>query len=165
MSEAKHTQGKAIPAVSSVSQIGPCYAVGMQDTKVVIAITGKFDKPDSDISEANARRIAACWNACEGIDTGMLENITTLGDTLASRFMMRDKVERDLSAQRDELLEALLVAHKRITEDRASYVWGAELPDGSMDAKDAAILHEAYDSKLAQIEAAIAKATGQEEGQ
>ena len=108
MSEAKHTQGKAIPAVSSVSQIGPCYAVGMQDTKVTIAITGKFDKPDSDISEANAHRIAACWNACEGIDTGMLENITTLGDTLASRFMMRDKVERDLQAQRDELLAALI---------------------------------------------------------
>lgn len=70
-----------------------------------------------------------------------------------------------LIAAAPELLEALLVAHKRITEDRASYVWGAELPDGSMDTKDAAILHEAYDSKLAQIEAAIAKATGQEEGQ
>lgn len=65
-----------------------------------------------------------------------------------------------LLAAAPELLEALLVAHKRITEDRASYVWGAELPDGSMDTKDAAILHEAYDSKLAQIEAAIAKATG-----
>lgn len=110
MSEAKHTQGKAIPAVASVSQIGSCYAVGMQDTKVTIAITGKFGKPDSDISEANAHRIAACWNACEGIDTGMLENITTLGDTLASRFMMRDKVERDLQAQRDELLEYLQYA-------------------------------------------------------
>lgn len=55
--------------------------------------------------EANARRIVACWNACEGLDTGMLENITTLGDTLASRFRMRDKVERDLQAQRDDLLE------------------------------------------------------------
>lgn len=70
-----------------------------------------------------------------------------------------------LIASAPELLAALLVAHKRITEDRASYVWGAELPDGSMDTKDAAILHEAYDSKLAQIEAAIAKATGQEEDQ
>lgn len=67
-----------------------------------------------------------------------------------------------LLAAAPELLEALLVAHKRITEDRASYVWGAELPDGSMDTKDAAILHEAYDSKLAQIEAAIAKATAQQ---
>ena len=70
-----------------------------------------------------------------------------------------------LLAAAPELLEALLVAHKRITEDRASYVWGAELPDGSMDTKDAAILHEAYDSKLAQIEAAIAKATAHKEGQ
>lgn len=61
-------------------------------------------------TEANARRIAACWNACEGLDTGLLKNITTLGDTLASRFRMRDKVERDLQAQRDELLEYLQYA-------------------------------------------------------
>ena len=27
-------------------------------------------------TEANARRIAACWNACEGLDTGLLKNIT-----------------------------------------------------------------------------------------
>ncbi len=144
MSEAKHTQGKTIPAVSSVSQIGPCYAVGMQDTKVAIAITGKFDKPDSDISEANARRIAACWNACEGIDTGMLENITTLGDTLASRFRMRDKVERDLQAQRDELLAALIA----ITTTRC-------------DGMDITPINRAWDMATA----AIAKATGQEEGQ
>lgn len=141
MSEAKHTQGKAIPAVSSISQIGSCYAVGMQDTKVVIAITGKFDKPDSDITEANARRIAACWNACEGIDTGMLENITTLGDTLASRFRMRDKVERDLQAQRDELLAALIA----ITTTRC-------------DGIDITPINDAWDMATA----AIAKATTQQ---
>ena len=76
-----------------------------------------------------------------------------------------NQADASLIAAAPDLLEALLAAHKRITEDRASYVWGAELPDGSMDTKDAAILHEAYDSKLAQIEAAIAKATAHKEGQ
>lgn len=76
MSEAKHTQGKAIPAVSSFPPIGPCYSVGMQDTKVAIAVTGKFDESDADISEANARRLAACWNFCEGIPTSEMEGNT-----------------------------------------------------------------------------------------
>lgn len=88
-------------------------------------------------TEANARRIAACWNACEGLDTGLLKNITTLGDTLASRFRMRDKVERDLQAQRDELLTALQYA-----------VWA----------------HPELE-KNEKLMAMIAKATGQEEGQ
>lgn len=35
---------------------------------------------------ANARRLAACWNACEGLDTELLENILMLGDTLKTRF-------------------------------------------------------------------------------
>ena len=113
----------------------------MQDTKVVIAITGKFDESDADISEANARRIAACWNACKGIDTGMLENITTLGDTLASRFRMRDKVERDLQAQCDELLAALIA----ITTTRC-------------DGIDITPINDAWDMATA----AIAKATTQQ---
>lgn len=92
--------------------------------------------------------------------------VTTNAHGIATdQTMATGQANAALLAAAPELLEALLVAHKCITEDRASYVWGAELPDGSMDTKDAAILHEAYDSKLAQIEAAIAKATGQEEGQ
>ena len=89
--------------------------------------------------------------------------VTTNAHGIATdQTMATGQANAALLAAAPELLEALLVAHKRITEDRASYVWGAELPDGSMDTKDAAILHEAYDSKLAQIEAAIAKATGQQ---
>lgn len=94
---AKHTQGKVIPAVSSFPPIGPCYAVGMQDTKVAIAITGKFDEPNADISEANARRIAACWNACDGIPTAWLEG--GAADILEHSIA--------LIKQRDELLVAL----------------------------------------------------------
>lgn len=52
-------------------------------------------------------RMAACWTACDGMDTDLLDNITMLGETLAGRFKLRDQIERDLTAQRDELLSAL----------------------------------------------------------
>lgn len=100
-------------------------------------------------AQANARRIVACVNACEGFSIEELEGADLFKDSIESGNLI------------NELLEALLVAHKHITEDRASYVRGVEMPDGSMEDEDAAILHEAYDSKLAQIEAAIAKATNQ----
>ncbi len=35
---------------------------------------------------ANARRLVACWNACAGFDTDLLENIDLMGDTLKQRF-------------------------------------------------------------------------------
>jgi hypothetical protein len=49
-----------------------------------------------DISQANARRLAACWNACEGLHTESLERDKPLADQLV-----------DALNQRDELLEAL----------------------------------------------------------
>ena len=49
---------------------------------------------------SNARRLVAAWNACEGIPTGMLENLADDGATIAPIY-------RDLLVQRDELLEAL----------------------------------------------------------
>lgn len=50
------------------------------------------------VKEANARRLAACWNACDGISTERLE-----------RHGLPDFAQKisDLMAQRDELLEAL----------------------------------------------------------
>lgn len=53
-------------------------------------------------SEANAERMVACWNACQGIDTadiksGSVSIINKLHDEAAKRVL----------AQRDELLAAL----------------------------------------------------------
>lgn len=96
----------------------------MQDTKVAIAITGKFDKPDSDISEANARRIAACWNACEGIETDRLEEAPPLRN-LAEHVDL-------VVAQRDKLLELL-------NELRCNFTCDDDLPDNLLPRIDAAI--------------------------
>lgn len=53
--------------------------------------------------KANARRIVACWNACEGISTEALE----LDGNLANGWRLASYAMRDAIAQRDELLAAL----------------------------------------------------------
>lgn len=77
-------------------------------------------------SEANARRIVACVNACAGIPTENLESVLDLGDTLSDRFSMLkteiDSLQSELNIaarQRDELLAALDVIIPAL-ESRAS---------------------------------------------
>lgn len=53
-------------------------------------------------SEVYARRLAAAWNACEGITTDELEHIASTGGMLGPR----EDVAR-IASQRDEVLEAL----------------------------------------------------------
>lgn len=57
---------------------------------------------------ANLRRVVACWNACEGIDTELLEQ-KILGDQIAAKMSLID--------QRDELLEALKTAKWMLERD------------------------------------------------
>ncbi len=71
--------------------------------------------------QENARRLAACWNACEGLHTESLERNKPLGDQLV-----------DAINQRDELLEALkqmvsiVVIHSNATGN--NFAW-AELDE------------------------------------
>lgn len=67
----------------------------------VVAMCDSLYEAASD--SANARRIVACVNACAGLDTALLENITMLGDTLKDRI----DVLRNEANQRDQLLAAL----------------------------------------------------------
>lgn len=103
---AKHTQGKVIPAVSSFSPIGPCYAVGVQGTKVAIAITGKFDEPNADISEA--KHTPGPWEIRRGYDT----IIDSIGPCIpeeyaGSAWLKLSEADARLIAAAPELLEAL----------------------------------------------------------
>lgn len=85
-----------------------------EDGRVYLTIKGKrlalgavFNLQMRGNTLNDARRLAACWNACEGLPTDLLENITMMGDTLHSRFRLREQTERELIAQRDALLAAL----------------------------------------------------------
>ena len=53
-------------------------------------------------SKEFARRLIACWNACAGISTEVMENMEMLGETFTDRFKLRNKEEKALTAQRDE---------------------------------------------------------------
>lgn len=65
------------------------------DGNCCIWFDGK-QEPDDEMGEfntwidcntnENARRIAACVNACAGLDTELLENIVLTGETLKDRF-------------------------------------------------------------------------------
>ena len=72
---------------------GPLHVGGGDDAtlydkfgqRVANAFEGVMATHRSDAQcQANARRIAACWNACEGLSTESLER-TDAGDTLRNR--------------------------------------------------------------------------------
>ena len=63
---------------------------------------------------ADARRLAATWNVCDGMSTELLENILMLGETMLTRFQARDHAGEIVIAdrlrfmqERDELRTAL----------------------------------------------------------
>ena len=59
-------------------------------------------------AEANARRIVACVNACDGLDTELLEKIVSFGGTLPRRLeAMTNWEQSEAEKQRDELAEAI----------------------------------------------------------
>ena len=89
---------------------------------------------------ANARRLVACWNACDGIATEVLENIVTTGDTLLSRFEQRNETEREML----ELLEAAAAVVARWDTPN----WKDAAPTGEV---------------IARLRAAIAKARGEQQ--
>ena len=57
-----------------------------------------------------ARRLVACWNACQGMSTDVLENIVTLGDTIPARFEERDKAEAEANQKFTSLLTSAIYA-------------------------------------------------------
>jgi hypothetical protein len=89
--------------------------------------------------EANARRLVACWNACEGLSTEALERMGTLD---RARVQL-DAIRSQAIAQRDELLAVV-----QELEESASYWSEYDVPLGIVD----------------RLRAAIAKVTGQKGG-
>lgn len=92
--------------------------------------TAEAYKRRTEEDRANARRLVACWNACEGLSTEALERLGTLDRAKVELDVIRTKA----IAQRDELLAAL---HQIV---------GHDLPDEN--------------AIVAVARAAISKATG-----
>lgn len=71
------------------------------DGSLEIAVTTVHYSIHTAVS--NARRLAACWNACQGISTEELVDIANAGGMLGPR----EDIAR-VAGQRDELLKAVL---------------------------------------------------------
>lgn len=89
---AKHTDG----AIRYDYEPGYCGELIARDGTTVAAFV---DEP----SEANARRLVACWNACDGLPTESLEKLGTLDRANVEMNVFR----AHLLAQRDALLAEL----------------------------------------------------------
>jgi len=68
---------------------------------------GAHAQGDIHIEEADLRRLAACWNACDGLTTENLELCGTLDYADVKRNVAQTAYVNDLQTQRDQLLEAL----------------------------------------------------------
>lgn len=90
--------------------------------------------------EANARRLVACWNACDGIDTDLLEEKADLAAAGVTAFM-------ELKQTNEMLLEALKEAADSIES------WGEYVSDYFKHK------HGIYDD-VSKARAAIARAEG-----
>lgn len=97
---AQHTEGRLV--VSPYDGFGPLTTIRAGDPKTGTRIASTFEATSPqhiERNEANARRLAACWNACERVPTDMLETIAGL--------MPATVPYHQLHAQRDALLAAL----------------------------------------------------------
>lgn len=100
----QHTPGRAVldagdPIVRGEDgeRIATCYRL----------FDGDRTKTPEVTSMANSRRLAACWNYCEGLDTEGMERAVEMKRPAKVFTDESTKKELELLAQRDALLAAL----------------------------------------------------------
>lgn len=72
-----------------------------------IAFEPGLEQVCQNVTEANARRLVACWNACEGISTKALEVVIGMGASVGDKIAALEASERELMGRRDELMTAI----------------------------------------------------------
>lgn len=114
---AKHTQGPLVLGQYGAIRGGPMvrFINGIAQEQLAMTTGTSWMEPGEHL--ANARRLVACWNACEGLHTESLERGAPLADQIVDALNQRD----ELLAQRNQLLEAL------------SYIEGLAMADEPRD--------------------------------
>lgn len=90
-----HTKGKL--------RIGTKYTTDIYADRAGHAIARTVNPQSAYEDEANARRLVACWNACDGMRLEDIEALSAIGNGVASLIVYGD----DIKKQRDELLREL----------------------------------------------------------
>lgn len=162
----QHTLGKLQAGVSIFQGREVFTAVSEQNTQKIVALFGFCGADDEQESIANVRRVAACWNACEGSSTEWLDfqSSAEAEDQFGKQEPFESRCSNALRRgvvfmeQRDELLAALKMMNRAYVNllhsgrDLIVMLGGA-----CCDAVDAM---EAADPSLKASRAAIAKAEG-----
>ena len=109
-----------------------------EDGRVYLTIKGKrlalgavFNLQMRGNTLNDARRLAACWNACEGVPTEFLEEHPAPFSEMRAE---RDKLLADvmeLERQRDAMLTALNAAKRLFDEALPKFNWGASALDAN----------------------------------
>lgn len=99
------TPGSLIAGVSSYQGIDHFTAVAKSNSQKIVALCGVAGANDETESIDNVRRLVACWNACQSIETGYLE-----------RYGLPDFAQKisDLIEQRENLLAALTLCREMV---------------------------------------------------
>lgn len=125
-----------------------------QADRDVLTIANIARASDGDYSENNARRIVACVNACEGLPTEPLEQFG-LGTAFGTALF-------DVTAQRDQLLAAAMLAKNSIQLERnALLVCHADPRTGLVTDAAGLLALQGYDAVLSSLNAAIAAVKGE----
>lgn len=123
---AKHTQGPLVLDQHGAIRGGPMvrFINGSAQEQVAMTTVTSWMEPGEHIE--NARRLVACWNACEGISTDAIETegSAVMGWARAASKLLRLRSEHDelqeshqaIKEHRDELLAALRCAIKKAPE-------------------------------------------------
>ena len=109
---AKHTQGPLVLAQHGAIRGGPMVRYINGSIQEQVAMTTGAGWMVQGEHLANARRLVACWNACESFSTEMLEGAMSAvvqGGFVGmwSNYCDKKSEAEDLRAQRDKLLTAL----------------------------------------------------------
>ncbi len=93
----QHTPGK-------LEQHGVWIFTDVADSAAIAKLEyGGVDSPGFAAAKANARRLVACWNAFDGLDTELVESMVNVPEFFFKQV--------ELLAQRDELLAGLQMAY------------------------------------------------------
>lgn len=116
----EHTPGRLCISSESPKIIKACDFMG-ESSVIVGSASGHNNSgffPTDEESVANARRLVAAWNACDGISTDNLENNLPVKE-LAHRYNAAIRERDSLRAVNAELLEALEILAAYPLEDFA----------------------------------------------
>lgn len=148
------------PEPWSIFEIGEnnvhfCLAFEGGRKSILTMVDDSGDSLPAVFKDDDARRIVACVNACEGIDTETLEFVDGAARQAVSDIAVDVSVVHEARKQRDELLSALelmVLIHDEPSGFEGKF--GKDLDDAISAQK------EKIDARLMVARAAIAKAKG-----